>query len=127
MKTIEVTPYRFSAKFGSEHIAAGSFTYYECDNGLGIVKDNVRQSIQLIHPPHIQISEISQEDEFTLLSMVCGNFKPDITIASTDILSDYEYREKSASRAYFATWIGIAVVLLACTLLALFLYSYLQA
>ncbi|MFD0588506.1 hypothetical protein ACFQZE_10875 [Paenibacillus sp. GCM10027627] len=125
MKTNEVTPYHFSAKFGSEHIAVGSFTYYECENGLGIIKDQVKQTVHFVNPPHVQVRDLTEEEEFNLLTAVCGDFKPDLSVPMNDTLADYELREKKASRRFAATWTAIVGVLLACTLLTLFLFSYL--
>ncbi|WP_138755924.1 hypothetical protein [Paenibacillus sinopodophylli] len=127
MKTIEVTPEHFISKFGPEYIASDSFTYYECDNGLGIIKDNVKNSIQLVSRSEISIEEISQEDEFALLSMVCGDFKTDIDHPTNDTLSDFEFRERKASRNFTLTWTVMVTMLFICTLLSLLLYSYLRA
>lgn len=126
LKTIEVTPYHFTTKFGSEYVNSGSFTYYECDNGVGIIKDKVKNTVQLVNPLNLQIEELSQEDEFALLSIICGDFNTDIVRPSNDTLSDYEYRERKASRAFNATWAVIVSILFLCTLLSLLLYAYLR-
>lgn len=126
MKTTEVTPYHFSAKFGSEHIASGSFTYYECDNGLGIIKDNVKQTIRLVGGDDIALEELSPEDEFALLARISGEFKPDIRHPANDTLTDYESREMKASRQHSLSITIIAAILFLCMLFTLLLYSYLS-
>lgn len=125
MKTTEVTAHHFLAKFGEQYIHSGSFSYYECDNGLGIIKDNIRNSIELVSPPNLKLDDISEEDEFALLTMVCGNFKKDVIHPVNDSIYDYENREQAASRNFTFTRLLLVLLLLALTLFALMLIQFL--
>ncbi|RJX39138.1 hypothetical protein D3P09_16735 [Paenibacillus pinisoli] len=121
MKTTEVTAQRFADKFGPEHVAPGPFAYYECDNGLGIIKDTVKNTIQLVKHSQFIEQDLSPEDEFAMLTAVSGPFVPDTIHPPYETLADFEFRERKAATALSATWSILILVFLTCLVLAILL------
>lgn len=122
MKTKEITAAQFSATFGTDRIVPGSFSYFFCDNGIGIIRDNHRKSIEIVTNDASVPTDISYEEELVLLSLVCGEFQEEIVIPAQDTLEDYETREKHSRRPLYAMWIGYALFVAICILVLLLVY-----
>jgi len=123
LKTNEITAAEFVARFGSDVVKAGAFSYFICDNGLGLIRNNADRSVEIVQPPHAEISELSPEDELQLLSLICGDFSADVELPPNDTIFDFERRERSSRRTLHAIWVVFALFLV--IMLAIFAYNYL--
>jgi hypothetical protein len=123
LRTKELTPAEFASRFGTDVVAAGSFSYFECDNGIGIIKDNRQRTIEIIVSADTPLPELSPEEELQLLSLVCGDYEEDISIPSSDNLFDYEQRDRSVRYRLNAIWIGFGVFVTACLVIYISLYK----
>lgn len=119
MKTREITQAEFAARFGTQHIAPGSFSYFECDNGVGLIRDNSSSSIEVITTSNIEHAELSFEDELTLLALVCGDHREVVEIPSGELIVDYEKRDLSSRRKLSLIWIAIGLFLTGCLVIYL--------
>lgn len=122
MKTNEITAAEFSAKFGTDTILPGPFSYFISDNGVGVIKDNNRKSIEVITTKDIELTDISVEDELLLLTLVCGEYKEEITIPKVDTFENYEARDRSAKGTLYIMWIILIVILAICALSYFYIY-----
>ncbi|MFB9277195.1 hypothetical protein [Cohnella cellulosilytica] len=114
MKTKELTAAEFASKFGTDAVSAGSFSYYECDGGIGIVKDNRSKSIEVVVASGARPPELSPEDELQLLSLVCGEYEEEVAIPLGDSLFDYEARDRKVRYRLYAIWAAFSLFVLAC-------------
>ncbi|MDQ0885062.1 hypothetical protein QFZ81_000150 [Paenibacillus sp. V4I9] len=122
MKTSETTPAEFSARFGTNKVLPGQFSYFICDNGVGVIRDNSNNSIEIVAVDEIVPTDITPEDELLLLSLVCGEFKEDLTIPRTDTLFDYEEREKLSQRRVNTVWVVFGMVIIICLVFYAYMY-----
>ncbi|WP_115995636.1 hypothetical protein [Cohnella lupini] len=122
MKTSEITPAEFSARFGTQHIIPGSYSYFACDNGVGVIRDNSSQSIEIVASPDMDSSDITPEDELMLLSLVCGDYKQTVDIPRSDHLLDYEARNTKASLRLAWIWTAFFLFVALCVAIAVYLY-----
>jgi hypothetical protein len=122
LKTKEITPQEFASKFGKESLKSGSFAYFVYDNQFGIIRDNIRKSIDVIGTHEVNSSDITPEEELALLALVCGEFKEEVEVPRSDTIFDYEEREKSTKRRL--NRIGVVSILLIIVSLVLSAYLY---
>ncbi|QGQ98832.1 hypothetical protein EHS13_30110 [Paenibacillus psychroresistens] len=122
MKTSELSAIEFSARFGKDKIIPGPFSYFLCDNGLGLIKDNIKKSIEVLAAAEISHVELTLEDELALLSLVCGEFSEEIIIPKHDTLMDYEAREKSTSRNQNTIWGLFFTFIVICLVICVYIF-----
>jgi hypothetical protein len=124
LKTIEISPAEFSARFGTDKVTSGPFSYYVIDNGVGVVKDNSKRSIEVVAASEIDLIDISVEDELLLLALVCGEYKEEINIPQIDTLWDYEERELTSKKNLHWIWLGFGTVSILFLVIGAYVYYY---
>ncbi|MCD1257389.1 hypothetical protein B5M42_000880 [Paenibacillus athensensis] len=122
MKTKEMTAAQFAAQFGSEAVKPGAFSYFMCENGLGLIRNNADRSIEIVQPPHHEIGELSPEEELQLLALVCGDFATDVDMPPSETVFDFEQRERSSRRTLGTIWMSFFVIIL--VLMVILAYNY---
>ncbi|GFN30946.1 hypothetical protein [Paenibacillus xylaniclasticus] len=118
MKTTQATPAQFQARFGSDRIVPGRFSYFICDNGMGIIRDDNKRTLEIISDSQLDDTELTPEDELILMSLVCGDFQEEIEVPAVDSLFMYEERELKSRRSLhlirYAIFLIVAACLVAC-------------
>lgn len=114
MKTTEATPAQFKARFGDDRIAPGRFSYFICDNGMGIIRDDNKRTLEVVADDKLNAAELSPEDELVLMSLVCGDYQEEIEIPSVDALYMYEEREQSSKRNLLLVRYSIFLIATMC-------------
>ena len=122
VKTSKVTPAEFSAKFGTPATPPESFSYFLCDNGIGVVRNDTNQTLEIMAAAEINPLDISFEDELQLLSLICGDYKEHVSIPRTDTFLDYQERENVTRRQSAAVWIAFSLFVLVCSSVVMYLY-----
>lgn len=119
MKTREITQAEFAARFGTHTIVSGAYSFFECDNGIGLIRDNSSSSIEVINASDIELAELSYEDELMLLALVCGDHREVVEIPRSEQLSDYEKRDLTSKRRLIYIWAVLGLFLTLCLIIYL--------
>jgi len=89
MKTREISAAEFGIRFGLDRLQTGSYAYFACSNGMGIIRDNTSKSIEIVHGTELNPAELTAEEELMLMAVVCGDFKEDIEIPNWKVAAPH--------------------------------------